>query len=67
MYDFGAIAQKIDMVHFAGITLSMNDTVRGQMKTLAREVKANGEPLCSIAIIVPLYGDRPLWVCQAAL
>ena len=45
----------------------MNDTVRGQMKTLAREVKANGEPLCSIAIIVPLYGDRPLRVCQAAL
>ena len=29
------------------------------MKTLAREVKANGEPLCSIAIIVPLMGtDR---------
>ncbi|MGG4106486.1 sugar kinase [Paenibacillus lautus] len=42
MYDFGAIAEKIDMVHFCGITLSMNDTVRGQMKTLAREVKKNG-------------------------
>ncbi|MEK3784016.1 MULTISPECIES: PfkB family carbohydrate kinase [Paenibacillus] len=42
MYDFSAIARSIDVIHFCGITLSMNENVRGQMKTLAREVKANG-------------------------
>lgn len=41
-YDFTAIASEIDVVHFCGITLAMNDTVRGQMKTFAKAVKAAG-------------------------
>lgn len=41
-YDFAAIAREIDVVHFCGITLAMNDTVRGQMKAFAQAVKAAG-------------------------
>ncbi|MGM7721799.1 sugar kinase [Metabacillus sp. Hm71] len=41
-YDFTTIAKKIDVVHFCGITLAMNDAVRQQMKTFAKAVKENG-------------------------
>lgn len=41
-YDFNNIAKHIDVVHFCGITLSMNDTVREHMKSFAKAVKANG-------------------------
>ncbi|MCM3654805.1 sugar kinase [Metabacillus litoralis] len=41
-YDFQDIAQKIDVVHFCGITLAMNDSVRAQMKAFAKAVKGNG-------------------------
>lgn len=41
-YDFKEIAKHIDVVHFCGITLAMNDTVREQMKLLAKTVKENG-------------------------
>ncbi|WP_090675197.1 sugar kinase [Paenibacillus tianmuensis] len=41
-YDFDQIAKSIDMIHFCGITLAMNDNVRQHMKSLARAVKANG-------------------------
>jgi 2-dehydro-3-deoxygluconokinase len=41
-YDFNSIAKKIDVVHFCGITLAMNDTVRHHMKTFAKAVKENG-------------------------
>ncbi|MDD1371123.1 PfkB family carbohydrate kinase, partial [Bacillus sp. MHSD17] len=42
MYQFEEIAKEIDIVHFCGITLAMNDTVRHHMKSLARAVKENG-------------------------
>ncbi|BFT70511.1 sugar kinase [Paenibacillus sp. P36] len=41
-YNFAEIAKNIDMIHFCGITLAMNDNVRQHMKALAKEVKANG-------------------------
>ncbi|MFX3632034.1 MAG: sugar kinase [Candidatus Pristimantibacillus sp.] len=41
-YDYGKIVQGIDIIHFCGITLAMNDNVRSHMKALAREVKNNG-------------------------
>lgn len=41
-YDFNNIAKHIDVVHFCGITLSMNDTVRQHMKSFAKAVKVNG-------------------------
>lgn len=41
-YDVEAIAKQVDVVHFCGITLAMNDTVRLHMKALAKAVKAHG-------------------------
>jgi len=41
-YNFDEIAQNIDIIHFCGITLAMNDDVRRHMKELARAVKAHG-------------------------
>ncbi|MDQ6418916.1 sugar kinase [Paenibacillus sp. LHD-117] len=41
-YDFNAIAQAVDVAHFCGITLAMNDAVRGHMKAFAKAVKASG-------------------------
>ncbi|WP_200415899.1 sugar kinase [Virgibacillus salexigens] len=41
-YHFQKIAEEIDVIHFCGITLAMNDQVRSQMKSLAKAVKANG-------------------------
>lgn len=41
-YDFEGIAKKMDVVHFCGITLAMNDSVRLHMKTFAKAVKENG-------------------------
>ncbi|GLC87302.1 2-dehydro-3-deoxygluconokinase [Lysinibacillus piscis] len=42
LYDFQEIAKQIDVAHFCGITLAMNDTVRQQMKQFATAVKAHG-------------------------
>ncbi|MDQ0874083.1 2-dehydro-3-deoxygluconokinase [Paenibacillus sp. V4I3] len=41
-YPITEIAKNIDIIHFCGITLAMNDGVRKQMKDLARAVKAQG-------------------------
>lgn len=41
-YDFDGIAGAIDAIHFCGITLAMNEGIRGQMKSLARAVKQQG-------------------------
>lgn len=41
-YDFERIASEVDVVHFDGVTLAMNDNVREQMKQFARAVKKNG-------------------------
>jgi len=41
IYDYEVIAKQADMIHFCGITLAMNDSVRHHMKSLARAVKAN--------------------------
>lgn len=41
-YDFKEIAKQLDVVHFCGITLAMNDSVRNHMKLFAKAVKENG-------------------------
>ncbi|KRD81746.1 2-dehydro-3-deoxygluconokinase [Bacillus sp. Root147] len=41
-YDFKEIAKQLDVVHFCGITLAMNDSVRNHMKLFATAVKENG-------------------------
>ncbi|MBB6673092.1 sugar kinase [Cohnella nanjingensis] len=41
-YDYEELAKGIDIVHFCGISLAMNDAVRRHMKALARAVKAQG-------------------------
>ncbi|MWC28838.1 sugar kinase [Paenibacillus sp. MMS18-CY102] len=41
-YEAERIAPQIDLIHFCGISLAMNDSVRAQMKALARAVKAKG-------------------------
>lgn len=41
-YDWEHIASEVDAVHFCGITLAMNDQVRGHMLALARAVKQHG-------------------------
>lgn len=41
-YDVERIAESIDAVHFCGITLAMNDGVRGHMINLAKAVKGRG-------------------------
>lgn len=38
-YDPASIASDVDAIHFCGITLAMNDSVREQMKQLAHEAK----------------------------
>lgn len=42
MYDFSQVAENMDVVHFCGITLAMNDSVRQQMKNFAEIVKEKG-------------------------
>ncbi|WP_106767891.1 sugar kinase [Paenibacillus faecalis] len=42
VYHYDDIASRIDVVHFCGITLAMNDGVREHMKSLARAVKHRG-------------------------
>ncbi|MCJ7841334.1 sugar kinase [Lederbergia sp. NSJ-179] len=42
IYPFQKMAEEIDVVHFCGITLAMNRSVRQQMKAFAKAVKANG-------------------------
>ncbi|QWU16447.1 2-dehydro-3-deoxygluconokinase [Paenibacillus sophorae] len=41
-YDFAAVARESDIVHFCGISLAMNDTVRRHVLAFARAVKAAG-------------------------
>lgn len=41
-YPFMDIAEHLDAVHFCGITLAMNDTVRLAMKSFAQAVKERG-------------------------
>lgn len=41
-YDFNTIVKKVDVVHFCGISLAMNNNVRHLMKTFAKAVKENG-------------------------
>ncbi len=41
-YNFKEIAKQLDVVHFCGITLAMNDSVRNYMKLFAKAVKENG-------------------------
>lgn len=41
-YDYAAIAKRVDVAHFCGITLAMNDLVRSHLLSLARAVKAQG-------------------------
>jgi 2-dehydro-3-deoxygluconokinase len=41
-YNFKEIAKQLDVVHFCGITLAMNDSVRNHMKLFAKAVKENG-------------------------
>lgn len=41
-YDFEKVAKEIDIAHLCGITLAMNDLVRGQMKQFATAVKESG-------------------------
>jgi len=41
-YNFKEIAKQLDVVHFCGITLAMNDSVRNHMKSFAKAVKENG-------------------------
>lgn len=40
-YDFVDIARNIDVVHFCGITLAVNESIRNYMKTFAKAVKKN--------------------------
>ncbi|MEK3889039.1 sugar kinase [Bacillus sp. FSL K6-3431] len=42
VYHFTEAAKQIDIVHFCGITLAMNDHVRKQMKDFANAVKESG-------------------------
>lgn len=42
LYEFEHIAKIMNIVHFCGITLAMNDSVRKQMITFASAVKRNG-------------------------
>lgn len=42
VYDYDNITRGIDAIHFCGITLAMNDSVRQHMKALARAVKQQG-------------------------
>jgi len=41
-YNFKEIAKQLDVVHFCGITLAMNDSVRNHMKLFAKAVKETG-------------------------
>lgn len=41
-YDYAELARSIDVIHFCGITLAMNESVRQHMKSLAIAVKQQG-------------------------
>ncbi|KKO53880.1 sugar kinase [Paenibacillus sp. DMB20] len=41
-YDYGGIADAVDAVHFCGIALAMNESVRKHMKSIAEKVKERG-------------------------
>ncbi|MGP4040852.1 sugar kinase [Gracilibacillus sp. D59] len=42
LYDFNRISKAVDVIHFCGITLAMNDSIRSQMKNFAKTAKENG-------------------------
>ncbi|UVI29007.1 sugar kinase [Paenibacillus spongiae] len=55
---FNKAAQQVDLMHFCGITLAMNDNVRDAMKRLAREVKRCGGQIVFDCNYRPsLWGD----------
>ncbi|MDP4097058.1 sugar kinase [Paenibacillus sp. P96] len=57
-YDPVEIAGNVDIMHFCGITLAMNDTVRGHMKRLAAAVKqAGGKVVFDCNFRPALWGD----------
>lgn len=57
-YDMAALVSRVDVLHLCGITLAMNDRVRGQMKQLAAEVKRAGAGWYSTVTTVRRYGAR---------
>ncbi|WP_068618728.1 sugar kinase [Paenibacillus tuaregi] len=58
-YNFKEIAGNMDMAHFCGITLAMNDAVRSQMKAFASEMKAAGRTVVFDCNYRPsLWGDN---------
>ncbi|MFB5675876.1 sugar kinase [Paenibacillus terreus] len=57
-YDPADIAGNVDIMHFCGISLAMNDTVRGHMKRLAAAVKqAGGKVVFDCNYRPSLWGD----------
>ena len=58
-YDFETIAKNVDIAHFCGIALAMNDSVRSHMKRFARTVKAQGGTVVFDCNYRPsLWGDN---------
>ncbi|RXZ80660.1 sugar kinase [Paenibacillaceae bacterium] len=58
-YRTAELAKAIDVLHLCGITLAMSDTVRHQMKELARAVKAEGGKIVFDCNYRPsLWGDN---------
>ncbi|WP_046226727.1 sugar kinase [Paenibacillus dauci] len=57
-YDEEQIARRIELIHFCGITLAMNDTVRQQMKQLAVAVRRqNGQVVFDCNYRPTLWGN----------
>lgn len=57
-YDFEHISSQIDIAHFCGITLSMNDEIRIQMKNFATAVKnAGGKVVFDCNYRASLWGE----------
>ncbi|CAG7652460.1 sugar kinase [Paenibacillus allorhizosphaerae] len=58
-YDFETIAKNIDIAHFCGIALAMNDSVRSHMTRFARTVKEQGGTVVFDCNYRPsLWGDN---------
>lgn len=58
-YPFATIASGMDAIHFCGITLAMNDSVRLAMKQLAQAVKEQGGTVVFDCNYRPaLWGDQ---------
>jgi len=58
-YDWDSIAASVDAAHFCGITLAMNDGVRGHMLAMAQAVKKRGGAVAFDCNYRPsLWGER---------